>query len=179
MRRETLEALNRAGREGRAAVRAVDLAGGEERLIDPSTDGSALGIAAAQAARADQSAPVEIEGRSWFLSVHNPPLDLAIVGAAHIAQLLSRMAALAGYRVRVIDPRTAFATPERFPGVALSHDCPTRRWPSSRSAAAAPWSRSPTIPRSTTRRWPRRCARAASISARSARRRTMPDGWRA
>lgn len=124
MKRETLLALNRALHEGRAMVRAVDLDSGEEQLIDPSTDGSALGVAGAGAAHADQSATVEIEGRSWFLSVFNPPLELVIVGAAHIAQLLSQMAALAAYRVRVIDPRTSFATPERFPGMTLSHDWP-------------------------------------------------------
>ena len=65
---------------------------------------------------------MEIEGRSWFLEVYNPPLDLVIVGAVHIAQPLSRIAALAGYNVRIIDPRTAFATAERFPGITLSHD---------------------------------------------------------
>lgn len=124
MKRETLEALNAALREGHVLVRAVDLDGGEERLVDPSTDKSPLGEAAAIAARADQSAAVEIEGRSWFLAVVNPPLELVIVGAAHIAQVLSQMAALAGYSVRVIDPRTTFATPERFPGMALSHDWP-------------------------------------------------------
>src|SRR5215468_4566944 len=124
MRRETLAALNEARREGRAVVRATDLATGEEIVIDPVTDATALGIAAAQAARADQSASVELDGRSWFLAVYNPPLDLVVVGAVHIAQPLARMAALAGYGVRVIDPRTSFATPERFPDVALSHDWP-------------------------------------------------------
>ena len=54
----------------------------------------------------------------------NPPLDLAIIGAVHIAQPLARMAALADYAVRIIDPRTAFATEERFPDVALSHEWP-------------------------------------------------------
>ena len=54
--------------------------------------------------------------------MHNSPLDLVIVGAVHIAQPLSQIAALAGYGVRIVDPRTAFATAERFPGVALSHD---------------------------------------------------------
>jgi xanthine dehydrogenase accessory factor len=116
--------LNDALRKGRAMVRAVDLDSGEERLIDPYTDKSALASAAAAAARTDRSAAIEVEGRSWFLSVSNPPLELVIVGAAHIAQLLSQMAALAEYRVRVIDPRTSFATPERFPGVELSHDWP-------------------------------------------------------
>jgi xanthine dehydrogenase accessory factor len=83
-----------------------------------------LGIAGAEAARTDQSAPVEIEGRVWFLSVFNPPLELVIVGAVHIGQPLARMAVLAGYRVRVIDPRASFATPKRFPDVGLVQDWP-------------------------------------------------------
>jgi xanthine dehydrogenase accessory factor len=124
MNPDLLQALNQARRAQRPMVRAIELATGEERLIDPQTDVSALGIAAEEAARADQSKPVEIEGRTWFLTVHNPPLDLVIVGAVHIAQPLSRMAQLGSYGVRVIDPRTAFATAERFPDVALMHDWP-------------------------------------------------------
>ena len=124
MKTETLRALNAARREGRAVVRATDLATGEEKLIDPARDSSPLGEAAAGAARADTSGPAQIEGRSWFLSVYNPPLDLAIVGAVHIAQPLVAMAREAGYGVRIIDPRTAFATAARFPGVAISHDYP-------------------------------------------------------
>lgn len=105
-------------------MRATDLATGEERLIDPATDDSPLGVAGANAAHADQSGSVEVDGRAWFLSVYNPPLDLAIVGAVHIAQPLARMATLVGYGVRVIDPRLSFATPERFPDVTLSHAWP-------------------------------------------------------
>ncbi len=59
-----------------------------------------------------------------FLAVHNPPLRLAIVGGAHIAQPLARMAREAGYDVTVIDPREAFASPARFPGERLVHDWP-------------------------------------------------------
>ncbi|MBV9330832.1 MAG: XdhC family protein, partial [Alphaproteobacteria bacterium] len=124
MRRDVLEALNRARQEGRAVVRACDLETGEEHLLDPERDDGPLGTAAREAARADQSRAIEVEGRSWFLTVSNPPLDLAIVGAVHIAQPLSVMAELAGYRVRILDPRTAFATRERFPRVELSHDWP-------------------------------------------------------
>jgi len=124
MKRETLEALREARRIGKAAVRAVDLATGEEKLLDPVDDGSPLGRAAADAARMDRSGMADAGGRSWFLEVHNIPLDLRIVGAVHIAQPLARMAELAEYRVTVIDPRGAFATAERFPGVALSHDWP-------------------------------------------------------
>jgi xanthine dehydrogenase accessory factor len=125
MRKETLIALNEARKAGRVIVRAVDLATGVEKLITPAVSATTeLEQAAAVAARADKSGPVEAEGRSWFLAVHNPPLDMVIVGAAHIAQPLSQMARLADYGVRIIDPRTAFATPERFPGIALSHDWP-------------------------------------------------------
>jgi xanthine dehydrogenase accessory factor len=124
MRRETLEAINRAREAGHAVVRATNLKTGEEILVDPASDQSALGIAAADAARADQSRAVDVDGRTWFLSLYNPPLDLVIVGAAHIAQPLATMSALTGYGVRIVDPRTAFATVERFPDVAISHDWP-------------------------------------------------------
>src|SRR5271165_4831202 len=113
MKRAMLDAINDARRGKRAVVRAVDLASGEERLIDIAKAGdSPLERAAVAAACTDKSAPFESDGKSWFLAVYNPPLDLAIVGAAHIAQMLAQMAALAGYRVRIIDPRTAFATAE-------------------------------------------------------------------
>jgi xanthine dehydrogenase accessory factor len=125
MRKDTLSALNKARKSGRAIIRAVNLETSEERLIDPAAPpDTELEYAAAAAARADKSGLVEFEGYSWFLAVHNPPLDLVIVGAAHIAQPLSKMARLADYQVRIIDPRTAFATPERFPDLLISHDWP-------------------------------------------------------
>ena len=124
MKIETLKTINEARRAGRAIVRAIDLATGGEALVEPGAGTSPLAEAAAGAARADTSGPAIIEGREWFLSVFNPPLDLVIVGAVHIAQPLVRMAQETGYGVRVIDPRTAFATAARFPGVAISHDYP-------------------------------------------------------
>ena len=54
-----------------------------------------------------------------FLEVHNPALQLVIIGAVHIAQHLEPMATAAGYAVTIIDPRRAFATPERFPHARL------------------------------------------------------------
>ncbi|MDE2135036.1 MAG: XdhC family protein [Alphaproteobacteria bacterium] len=119
-----LAAVNDARRTGRTIVRAVDLSTGEERLVDPATDSLPLGLAAAQAVRTDQSLRTEIDGRPWFLGVFAPPLDLAIIGAVHVAQPLAKMATIIGYSVRVIDPRTSFATAERFPGIALSHEWP-------------------------------------------------------
>jgi xanthine dehydrogenase accessory factor len=109
---------------GKAWVRALDRATGEEYLIDPFQDETPLGQLARQAIRTDVSGEVEVEGRTWFLEVHNPPLELALVGAVHIAQPLAAMARLAGYAVRVIDPRAAFATEARFPDVDLCPDWP-------------------------------------------------------
>lgn len=124
MNRATLQAINAARAAGRAIVRACELSSGEEQIVDPQRDKSPLGLAAAGAARADRSVTVTVEGREWFLSVFNPPLDLAIVGAVHIAQPLTQMAQLCGYAVRIIDPRTAFATSERFPDLHISHAWP-------------------------------------------------------
>jgi xanthine dehydrogenase accessory factor len=75
-----------------------------------------------------------------FIHVHNPPLRLVIVGAVHIAQPLSRMAALSGYAVTVIDPRRAFASDERFADVAVSRD-----WPDEALAALAPDARTAVV----------------------------------
>lgn len=59
-----------------------------------------------------------------FVTIHTPPLRLAIIGGVHIAQPLARMAREAGYDVTIIDPREAFASPGRFPGERLVHDWP-------------------------------------------------------
>jgi len=123
--RATIAALNAARDAHRAVVLATELSSGHTQLIYPGEAGNGvLADAALKAARHDESTTVEADGGAWFLTVFNPPLDLAIIGAVHIAQPLARMAALADYAVRVIDPRTAFATEERFPNVTLSHEWP-------------------------------------------------------
>ncbi len=124
MRRDTLERLMAARRAGRLLVRALDVTSGDEHLIDPASDTSPLGLAAAAAAQADAGRRVTIEGRSWFLSAYHTPWEIVMIGAVHIAQALAALAVPAGYRVRVIDPRTPYATAERFPGITLQHDWP-------------------------------------------------------
>jgi len=136
-----LAELKHARDAQQAVVLATDLASGESMLRYPGKgDGDALADAARIQARRDQSTSVEIGGCNWFLTVFNPPLDLAIIGAVHIAQPLARMAALADYAVRVIDPRSAFATGERFPGITLSVD-----WPDEALMAKPPGARSAVV----------------------------------
>ena len=119
MRRGFLQQILAARREGRALVRALDLDSGHEQLIDPVTDDSALGRLAAGALEQDASCNVMLDGRKLLLTVYSPPREIVIVGAVHIAQALAALGIAAGYRVRVIDPRTPYASAERFAGVSL------------------------------------------------------------
>ena len=78
--------------------------------------------------------PNDLEGRfasdksgfeaDWFVKIYNPPLRMMIIGAAHIAHPLSKIAQISGYDVVIIDPREAFASPARFLGQTLIHDWP-------------------------------------------------------
>ncbi|MCS6890888.1 MAG: XdhC family protein [Rhodovarius sp.] len=133
-----LERLLAATRAGRPVVLATRLADGAQYLLpeDAAEAGPALAEAAAAALAADQPALQE----GWFLHPHNPPLRLFIVGAVHIAQAMLPMAAALGYAVTVIDPRRAFATAERLPGVAIRHD-----WPDEALAELAPDARSAVV----------------------------------
>lgn len=66
----------------------------------------------------------EQAGESQFVQTYDPPLKLAVIGAVHISQALLPMATQLGYQALIIDPRTAFATPERFPAAHID-----TRWP--------------------------------------------------
>ncbi len=130
MKRETLDALLRDRAAKTAVVLVTDLESGAQTLVrrDAAAGADAGDGAVVAAARAsmrdDRSRRLEIGGRGFFLEVLNPPKRLLVVGAVHIAQPLSRMAAATGYDVTVIDPRASFATDERFPGVALNPEWP-------------------------------------------------------
>ena len=108
-----------------------------------------------------------------FLTVHVPPPRLVITGAVHISQALAPVAQLLGYDVTIVDPRTAFARPERFPDVKLIAQWPDEALPPLGIDRYTAFVASPTIPRSTIPRSSMRWRGTASISARSARRRPM------
>ncbi len=109
-------------------VLATDVATGSSRLVRPLQLEPDLDPALAEAVRAaaerDRSGVVMTPGGSVFLRVFNPPVRLVLVGAVQIAQALAPMAQLAGYDVLVVDPRRAFATAERFPGIQLVSEWP-------------------------------------------------------
>lgn len=104
-------------------VLATELQSGAQRLIYLGGDDPLNGDAD-RAMRADKPSTVETEAGPVFLNVFNPPLRMLIVGAVHIAQFLAPMAEMAGYKVALIDPRTAWATPERFPGIRIVDEWP-------------------------------------------------------
>jgi len=76
------------------------------------------------ALRSGKSRSLEHDGKNLFLTVQAPPVRIFCIGAVHISQALAPMARLAGFDMTIIDPRTAFATPERFPDVRLIADWP-------------------------------------------------------
>ena len=139
MKRALLDILlaERAAKHPVALV--TEIPGGAQALVTEGGTEGALSLDEAALAqirpmlRRDQSGTVEIEGRRLFVQCTNPPPRLLIVGAVHIAQALAPMASLAGYGVTVIDPRRAFATDSRFPGIDMRGD-----WPDEAMAELAP-----------------------------------------
>jgi xanthine dehydrogenase accessory factor len=120
-----LEALNGERAARRAAILITDLSGGPDRLVrEGDSLPGPLGEALAAGFRSGKSGLVEVDGRSLFLNVHLPPPRLVMIGAVHISQALAPMARIAGFDTEIIDPRTAFATSERFPDVALHAEWP-------------------------------------------------------
>jgi len=128
MQVEHLRTLSEDMAARRPAALLIWLESGEQQLIHCDEIGAntpaALAEAVQDAFRTDKSRTVEIDGREVFINVFNPALRLIIIGAVHIAQTLAPMAEQAGYDVVIVDPRTAFATVQRFARERLD-----TRWP--------------------------------------------------
>jgi xanthine dehydrogenase accessory factor len=120
-----LSALNAERAARRATVLVTELGSGEQRLVK-EVDFSADPLAEAldRQLRSGKSGGVEVEGRTYFLTVQAPPPRIVVTGAVHISQALAPMAKLLDLDVAIIDPRTAFATQERFPKVTLLAEWP-------------------------------------------------------
>jgi xanthine dehydrogenase accessory factor len=110
---EMLEDLVAARAARRPLAYVADLKSGARHLTGDSYP---------ERMRMDRSG-LEEDGKT-FVAVHNPPLRLIIVGAVHIAQALVPLARIAGYDPVLVEPRSAFASPDRFPGETILEDWP-------------------------------------------------------
>src|SRR5258707_646925 len=128
MQIKTLAALQEARTKRRAVAVATPLSRAAQALVyrdtvDGVLAGEAAIVAAARRAMAiGRSETIEVGGEKVFLNVYVPPPRLIIVGAVHIAQSLAPMATMLEFDVTVVDPRGAWATANRFPGVKVIQD---------------------------------------------------------
>ncbi|HEY7247939.1 MAG TPA: XdhC family protein [Xanthobacteraceae bacterium] len=125
MKLAILQSLNEERAARRAAAVVTDLGSGDQRLVkaadvarDPLRD------ALEKRMRSGKSGSEETSQGRFFFTVHVPPPRLVITGAVHISQALAPIAKLLGYDVTIIDPRTAFASIERFPEVKVIAEWP-------------------------------------------------------
>lgn len=132
MKRALLDALLAAKALRVPAAVVTETATGAQALVEPDGESGDLALSGAERQAVHALLHDETGGtlepaadvRPLFVDVHAPPPRLVIVGAVHIAQHLVPMAVMTGYDVVVVDPREAFATPERFAGVTVTHDWP-------------------------------------------------------
>ncbi|HEU0084880.1 MAG TPA: XdhC family protein [Bradyrhizobium sp.] len=125
MKLATLAELNAERAARRPVIVVTDVAGGEQRMVKAAefaTD--PLHADLQKQLRMGKSGMVEAGGKKLFLNVYAPTARLVIIGAVHISQALAPLARALDYDVYVVDPRTAFASPERFPDVPLFADWP-------------------------------------------------------
>ena len=130
MKLDLLSALNGERSARRAVIVVTDVETGAQRLVKGAEiAGDPLRELLEKHLRSGKSGMAESPQGRVFLTVYVPPPRLVITGAVHISQALAPMAKLAGYDVTIVDPRTAFASHERFPDVKLIADWPDAALP--------------------------------------------------
>jgi xanthine dehydrogenase accessory factor len=130
MKLSLLTALNAERAARRAAIVVTDVESGEQRLVkavDIAQD--PLKTVLAEHLRSGKSGMEETAEGRVFLTVYVPAAQLIVIGAVHISQALAPIGKLLGYDVTIVDPRTAFATPERFPDVKVVAEWPDTALP--------------------------------------------------
>lgn len=134
MRAEILADLNAERAARRACILVTRTEGGDQRLVrEAEIAGDPLAETLAKHLAAGKSGVVQTDDGEVFLTVQVPSVRLVVIGAVHISQAMAPMAAALDLALTVIDPRTAFATPERFPGIDL-----VAEWPDAAFAGAVP-----------------------------------------
>jgi len=131
VRRELLGALVAARQNNQPAVLVRGLTNGrqcvvtrKESLGDIDNIDPVVVDAARAALGTDGARTIEADGERYLVQTLATAARMLIVGAVHIAQSLIPMALQVGYEIILIDPRTAFANPERFPNIRIDN-----RWP--------------------------------------------------
>jgi xanthine dehydrogenase accessory factor len=125
-----LSALNAERTARRAAIVVTEVESGTQRLVKRGdVAGDPLKDLLDKHLRTGKSGMAETPQGRVFLTVYVPPPRLVVTGAVHISQALAPMAKLVGYDVTIVDPRTAFASVERFPDVKLIADWPDAALP--------------------------------------------------
>jgi len=122
---DTLHAINaeRAARRAVAVITHVD--SGEQRIVKAADIGKdPLHELIEKHLRMGKSGMEETAQGKVFVTVHVPSPQLVITGAVHISQALAPMGKMLGYAVTIVDPRTAFASQERFPDVTVVAEWP-------------------------------------------------------
>jgi xanthine dehydrogenase accessory factor len=125
MKLQMLAELNAERASRRPVILVTDIGSGEQRLVK-AKDFAADPLRAdlAKQLRMGKSGMIEAGSKKLFLNVYAPTAKLVIIGAVHISQALAPLARSLDYDVTVVDPRTAFASPERFPDVPLIAEWP-------------------------------------------------------
>lgn len=130
MKGRYLDAVLAANQEGRSVALATDLASGAQLFLDGAETEGELQLdevsvgAMREALRADRNISLDMAQGRVFVQVFSPPRRCFVIGAVHIAQPLVPMLMACDYKPIVIDPRGAWATETRFPGVELSNEWP-------------------------------------------------------
>jgi xanthine dehydrogenase accessory factor len=127
---DILHTLNEERAARRAVVVVTHVDSGEQRLVKASDAArDPLRAQIEKRLRMGKSGMEETADGRVFLTVHVPSPRLVITGAVHISQALAPMGKLVGYDVAIVDPRTAFASPERFPDVQVIAQWPDEALP--------------------------------------------------
>lgn len=128
MRKALLEQINTCRAANRACVLFRNPDTHENFVLEPGVHVDEQHVElhelALQALQTDKCVWRNVQGQDWFIQPVNTPLRLIIIGAVHIAQHLAAYALSCGYDVVVVDPRPAFASEDRFPGVTLNTEWP-------------------------------------------------------
>ena len=120
-----LARLNAERAARRAAVLVTDIASGAQRLVlEKELSSDPLAEHLLDALRMGKSGTIETESGKIFLTVQAPVLRIVAIGAVHISQALVPMAKQLGHDVVIVDPRTAFASAERFPDAPVHAEWP-------------------------------------------------------